>query len=462
MTDNLSKFANSFQTKAISVMLSDKAFLDQAIDIIDPKHFESDSHAWIVEKILWYFGEYRNIPTMDVFKQEIDKLGEKDVLKTSTVIALKEIYKNLQASDIKYVKDEFLEFCKNQALKNAILKAADKLGTGDYEGIKVIVDKAMNAGQERNYGHNWKQDIEKRIVHNVRQTIGTEWSVVNEIMDGGLGGGELGVIVAPPGIGKSWALSSIGIGGLRRGKRVLHYTLELNEDYLGLRYDTLTTGYEPNQIRHHVDKVKRAMEEITGDLILKYYPTRCASSMTFRAHIDRITSTGFAPDLILVDYADLMRPTEKSDARYQDLGVIYEDLRGLAGELKVPLWTASQSQRSSMNDEVIEADKIAESFNKIMTADFIMSISRRLADKQSSTGRAHIIKNRFGPDGITMPAYIDPSHGRFDIFDENSSEGIRIKKQMADGENNIKKMLNQKLIDFSASRETAKSTTPEF
>lgn len=455
--DNLSKFGTMFQTKAISVMLVDKQFLDQAIDIIDPKHFESEYHAWIVEKILWYFSTYKNLPSMEVFKKELDKIENKDTLKIGITASLKEVYKSTQSSDITYIKDEFLVFCKNQALKNAILKSADKLQNGDYDSIKVLIDKAMNAGQERNYGHNWKMDIEKRVTHNVRNTIPTSWSVINQLMDGGLGAGELGVIVAPPGIGKSWALGSIGTAAMKAGRKVLHYTLELNEDYLGLRYDTLITGHEPKQIKNHINEVKLAIQNITGELILKYYPTRTASALTLRAHIDRLESTGFEPDLIIVDYGDLMRPTERGDARYQDLGIIYEDLRGLAGEYKVPLWTASQSQRSSLNDDVIEADKIAESFNKIMTADFILSISRKLSDKVSNTARGHIIKNRFGPDGITMPAFVDFIHGKFELYDENSAEGIRMKKQMQDGDNILKNLLNKRLVDYSTSAQTPDS-----
>lgn len=447
--DNLSKFGITFQTKAISVMLTDRSFLDQAQDIIEPKHFESDAHKWIVEKIMWYFDTYKDIPSMEVFKKEMDKENIKDNdYKVNLVQSLKDVYKNSEASDIRYIKDEYLEFCRNQAFKGAILKAADQLQSGNYDKIKTLVDKAMHAGQERNYGHNWKEDIAQRLVHVARETVPTGWQVINQIMDGGLAAGELGVIVAPPGIGKSWGLVSLGRHAVENGKKVLHYTLELNENYLGLRYDTMFTGYEPNQVRHHMDEVRTAISKITGELIIKYYPTRSVTSHSFAAHIERLMSTGFEPDLILVDYADLLRPSEKADARYQELGIVYEDLRGMGGQFKIPVWTASQSQRSSMKDDVIEGDKIAESFNKIMTADFLMSISRKMADKVSSTARIHIIKNRFGPDGMTFPAHVNFVEGKFDIYDEESAEGIRIKKQMQEGDNVVKTLLQKKLLQF--------------
>lgn len=446
--DTLSKFGQPFQIKAIAVMLSDKSFLDQAQDIIVPKHFDSEAHSWIVDRILWYFQEYKDVPSMEVFKKELQKIKSDETLKSSVVSSLKDVYKNLEASDIKYVKDEYLEFCKQSTFKGAILKAADKLQTGNYDEIKSLVDKAMHAGQERNYGHNWKIDIDKRLIHVARETVATNWAVIDQIMDGGLAGGELGVIVAPPGMGKSWGLAALGKAALLNGKKVLHYTLELNENYLGLRYDTLITGYEPNQVRNHVQDVKDAIDKISGELIIKYYPTRSATTNTLRAHLERLLSVGYVPDIIIVDYADLLRPTEKADARYQELGITYEDLRGLGGEFKVPVWTASQSQRSSMNDDVIEADKVAESFNKVMTADFILSISRKLADKVSNTARIHIIKNRFGPDGITFPALVNFVEGKFEIYDEDSPEGVRVKKRMNEGDNEVKVILHKKLLDF--------------
>jgi replicative DNA helicase len=162
-------------------------------------------------------------------------------------------------------------------------------------------------------------------------------------------------------------------------------------------------------------------------------------------------STGFKPDIILVDYADLLRSIEKSDARYQELGAIYEELRGLAGEYKLPCWTASQTQRSSIQDDVIQADKIAESYSKIMTADVVISLSRKLEDKQNHTGRAHIIKNRFGADGQTLPVFMNTSIGKIEIYDDNSTQGIILKKQMQSSEGLLKKTLADRLRNMPES-----------
>jgi replicative DNA helicase len=445
--DTLEKFGRPFQTKCIIAMMTDREFTEQISDVINPFYFESEADRWIVDKIFWYFGAYRALPTQEVFKKEVDKLHSDSILRPSTIQQLTSIFKTTPSDDLKYIKDEFLAFCKNQALKNAVLKSADLLQSGKYDQIKVIIDKAMNAGLERNLGHHWNEDMEKRMNKITRNVVATPWECINNIIDGGLGAGELGCFVAPSGIGKSWLLSSIGAHAIRIGKKVAHFTFELQEDYVGLRYDTIFTGIEPNKVHLHQNVVREKMQGISGQLFIKYFPTRSSTYNTLMAYINRITMLGHAPDLVLVDYADLMRSSAKADARHEELGFIHEEIRGMLGELRIPGWTASQSQRSSLQDDVVEADKIAGSYMKIMTDDLVVSLSRKVADKMTNTARVHIIKNRFGPDGLTFPAQMDLAKGMINIFDENSPQGIMTKQQMQSGEGVIKAMLAKKLVD---------------
>jgi replicative DNA helicase len=442
MIDTLQKFGTAFQAKTIYVLTNDKKFLDQTHDIIDSKFFDAEAHQWIVDKTLWYYGSYREVPSLAVFKAELSKESD-DAFKKQVIASLKEAFES-EGSDLTYVKDEFLDFCKNQALKAAILKSADLLKRGDFDKIKSEISHAMMVGQEHDFGHDWKIDLDDRLANSARNTLPTGWDVVDGLTDGGLAGGELGVIIAPSGIGKSWFLCRIGLAAIKAGKRVVHYSFELNQNYVGLRYDTLLTGIEPKNIRLNKSVVEQAIQQIKGDLAIKYYPVRTINTNTLMADIQRRINVGMKPDLIIIDYADLMRPTERGDSRYQDLGITYEDIRGMLGELDIPGWTASQSQRSSLNDDIIEADKVAESYAKIMTADLIMSVSRKLEDKVANTGRAHLIKNRFGQDGITMPCEINFTKGLIEIYDENSPKGSLLKKQMKAGESEVKKMLHDK------------------
>jgi len=447
--DNLSKYGIDFQTKVLASIISAPEFLEQSFDVINPYFFDSDSGKWVAKKALQYYNEYRTIPTLDYFKIELSSETD-DTLRIGVVDLLRKVVVKRTDTDLDYVRDRFLDFARNQSLKSAIIKSVDLLQEGKYDSIKNIIDTALRSGQPKHIGLMWNDDVDKRLLHVARNTIPTGWNVIDALIGDGLAGGELGVIAAPSGVGKSWALSTIGASALRNGKCVAHYTLELNENYVGIRYDTIFTGIEPKIVPENPDVVKDVVSKVPGKLIIRHYPAKSATCHSLLAHTQQLIALGHKPDIMLVDYADLLRSSERVDARYQELGAIYEELRGIAGELNIPVWTASQTQRSSIQDDVIQADKIAESYQKIMTADLVISFSRKLEDKANLTGRAHVIKNRFGPDGQTFPVVMDTRIGKIEVYDENSAKGILLKKQMSNQvqTDNERSILRKKLAEM--------------
>ncbi len=159
-------------------------------------------------------------------------------------------------------------------------------------------------------------------------------------------------------------------------------------------------------------------------------------------------AAGNKPDLVIVDYADLLLShSNKTDSTYAEQGGVYIDLRGMSGELGIPVWTASQTNRSAIDSEVIEADKIADSYAKVMNADFIMSLSRKAKDKLSNTARVHVMKNRFGQDGITFPAKMDTTHGTIDIYTATSADGVLVQKASANGNEIERQLLHKKYVE---------------
>jgi len=446
MTDTFSKFGYSFQIKLIAALFKDRLFLQQICDILKPEFMESESNQWIIKVIIEYFDEYSSLPTLEVMKVKLEDV-DNDVLKTTIIDTLKQVTKHFEAEDIKFIEQEALDFCKNQTLKAAIMESVNLLQLGEYDSIKDKIDTAMKAGAERDIGHEYNIDVDERFSESTRKTVKTGWNVVDDLMDGGLGPGELGVFVAPAGIGKSWGLVNVAANAVKNSLNVIHYTLELSAPYVGLRFDSVFTGIAAQNLKYHVDEVKDCVEKLTGKLVVKYYPTKSATVNTIKAHLDRCQMQGYKPDVIVVDYADLLRGTGK-EIRHE-LGNIYEDLRGLAGEYEIPVWTASQANRSALEDDVIGAEKIAESYSKIMTADFVLSLSRKIEDKIAGTGRWHVIKNRFGPDGITFPSKMNTSNGQIEIYDEGSLQGRETQKQMNKGEEANRKYLQNKFKELS-------------
>ena len=446
--DKLTEFGHTFQVKSVACLMKEQTFLEQIHDILDEKHYDSDALKWIVRECKNYFEEYKKCITLDVFKVKTNEV-ENDVLKVAIVENLKEIFRYLEAPDLDFIQDKALDFFKNQTLKNAILKSVDILESkGDYEQIKTIVDDALRAGTERNIGHEYIQHVEDRYSETARETVTTGWEVIDELMQGGLGGGELGVIVAPAGVGKTWVLAAIGANAMKKGKHIVHYSLELNESYVGLRYDSIFTGIANQNLKFHKEDVQSEMDKLKGDLVIKYYPTKTASVNTLSAHLKRITTLGTQVDMVVVDYADILKDTGTAREVRHALGNIYEDLRGLAGEFQIPIWTASQANRSALDEDVIEATKVSESYQKIMTADFVMSLSRKVEDKIGNTGRFHVIKNRFGPDGITYPAKVNTNTGKMEIYESSSVGGQEQQEKINNRDNIMKKMLSNRYEDL--------------
>ena len=445
--DTLSKYGQSFQTKVLSTLITDVRLLDTLNEIIHPKFFEAESNKWILEEIVSYYNEFKKPPTLDVFKVELSKMDDKAFQKR-IVDQLKLVFTQVGDTDLEYVKKEFSNFCINQNLKQAIVQSVDLLKAGSYDRIKDLVDKAMKVGVDTEMGHDYVLDFMDRTEEINRSTVPTNWECINELMDGGLGPGELGVVVAPSGVGKTWVLCALGAAAVKAGLNVVHYSLELSEHYVGQRYDTVFTQIPSADVKDKKDEVLDKIKRLKGKLLIKYFPPKGVSAKKLEAHIEKMIAAGNRPDLIIIDYADLLLShSNKSDSTYGEQGGVYIELRGMSGELRIPIWTASQTNRSGIDSEVIEADKVADSYAKVMNADFIMSVSRKSKDKLNNTARFHIMKNRFGPDGITFPSKMDTNRGFIEVYDGNSSDGIITQKESANGEAVEKKLLHKKYVE---------------
>ena len=447
MSESLIKYGTSFQSKIITSLIVDTKFIKTIGDILEVSYFDSDSNKFLVKSIIDYFKKYKTPPTMEALKVVIDDV-ENDVLKTSIVDSLRNAWQHREDPDLEFVKEKSLEFCKNQVIKSAIMESVELLDNQKYDEIKGVIDTAMRAGVERDIGHEYITGFEERMTQQSRKCLPTQWDSVNDLMDGGLAGGELGVIVAPAGIGKSWTLQSLGAHAVAKGKTVIHYTLELNAEYVGLRYDTIVSGQPTGNLQYYKEEVLKKINQLKGNLIIKYYPTRTASVNTLTAHLQQCELQGIKPDMVIVDYADIMKSTQHFNEKRHQIGHVYEELRGMAGEFDIPIWTASQANRSSLEEDVIGAEKVSEDYSKVMTSDFVMSMSRKVEDKIANTGRFHVIKNRFGPDGITFPATINTNTGYIQIYESNTQGGKEAQGKMNNADEYIRKTLAQKKKDF--------------
>jgi replicative DNA helicase len=418
--NKLSQYGLPFQLKVLNILLTNKSFILNIRDTISPEYFDNQSLQWIVSQTLKYFDKYHTSPTLEALQIEVKKL-DNDVLKIAVIDQLKEAYK-LSSNDLKYVEEEFSTFCKNQQLKQALLSSVELLNSGMYDDIRILVDSALKAGQEKNIGHEYNKDVESRYRNDIRNFVPTPWPVFNELLVGGLGNGDFGLIFGSPGGGKSWSLVALGGQAVKLGYNVVHYTLELSEGYVGKRYDSFFTGVPVNNIDNHREEVEKAVSELEAKLIIKEFPTGRATIQTIESHVQRLKDMGMEPDLIIIDYVDLLRSKRNSKERKDEIDDVYIATKGLARQLGVPIWSVSQVNRAGAKDDIIEGDKAAGSYDKIMITDFAVSLSRKRQDKVNGTGRFHIMKNRYGMDGLTFGAKIDTSTGHIKIDDSVMSD----------------------------------------
>jgi replicative DNA helicase len=419
--NQLNQYGVGFQVKVLSSLLKHKEFLQNIHDILEEEYFDNPAHKWIVEEILKYHYKYNTTPSLDALQVEVKKI-DNEVLKVSVIEQLKEAYK-ASNEDQEYVEQEFANFCKNQQLKKALLSSVELLEKGQYDDIRYLIDSALKAGMDKNLGHEYEKDTETRYRAEDRNPIPTPWPHVNELLQGGLGAGDVGIIFGNPGGGKSWMLTALGAMPVSLGYTVAHYTLELSEGYMGRRYDATFTGLKVQELGLHRQEVNEMIEKLKGKLIIKEFSMGKASISSIEAHIQKMTDLGTRPDLIIIDYVDLLKSKRKSIDRKDEIDDIYISTKALARDLKLPIWTVSQVNRAGAKDDVIEGDKAAGSYNKIMIADFAMSLSRKRLDKMNGTGRAHIMKNRYGGDGMTYPVKINTENGNIEILDREMEEG---------------------------------------
>lgn len=411
----LNQYGKGFQLKVLGSLLTDKSFLLNVRDVLQEDYFDSDAHKWIINEIVRYFDKYHTTITMDVLKVELQKI-ENDILK----IALKEELRNsYQASqdDLKYIQEEFTTFCKNQEMKQAILNSTDLLKAGDFDGIRNTIEKAMKAGMDKNIGHEYNKDVESRYRTDYRPTIPSPWPILNDGIQGGFGPGDLAIVFGNPGGGKSWTMVAIAAHAVKLGFKVNYYTLELGEGYVGKRFDCYFTGYSIDEVNNHRKEVQKIIDNLKGKLIVKEYAPKSATVNTIKSHIQKCIDMDHKPDLVVIDYVDYLRAPSKGKfaERKDEIDDVFIATKGLAKELKIPILTPSQVNRMGAKDSVIEGDKAAGSYDKMMVADMCFSLSRQKEDKVLGTGRIHVMKNRYGQDGMTYNVKMDTNNGHIEF-----------------------------------------------
>tara|TARA_R100000008_G_scaffold19975_3_gene10330 strand:+ start:15448 stop:16821 length:1374 start_codon:yes stop_codon:yes gene_type:complete len=419
---SLGKYGKSFQEGLIQLIYEDRPFADQITEVLDISFLELEYLRVFVSKIINYRERYGTHPSAEA----VITILRTDLETEDAVICkqVRDYFARISTKDITdaaYIKEQSLDFCRKQKLKEAMLKSVGLLQSCSFDEISKVINDSLKLGSDNNFGYDYFVDFEKRFIPKHRLPITTGWPEIDTICGGGLGKSELGVVIAPTGAGKSFCLVHLGAEALKDEKVVVHYTLELQDTTIANRYDSCLTGYPLSDIINFKEEVYEEVKNINGKLIIKEYPTKSATTNTIRSHLTKLLKRGIKPGMIIVDYADLLRPVVVRKEKRNELESIYEELRAISTEFACPVWTASQTNRSGLNAEVITMEQISEAFNKCFVADFIFSVSRTVEDKQNNQGKIFIAKNRNGPDGMIYDIFMDLSNACIKVMPKSAA-----------------------------------------
>tara|TARA_R110000803_G_scaffold22203_2_gene55544 strand:+ start:25 stop:1422 length:1398 start_codon:yes stop_codon:yes gene_type:complete len=420
---SFSKYGKDFQESLCQMILQDRPFADQIMEVLDIGFLELRYLRVFVQKVMDYRSKYEVHPTyktmISIIRADIEEENAATQQQIRNYFAR---IHDTQVSGSDYVKNIALDFCRKQKLKEAMIKSVPLLEKSSFDEIAKIINDAIKMGDSSDFGYDYLKDFEKRFELKARNPITTGWQELDDLCRGGLGKGELGVVIAPTGAGKSMVLVHLGAQAIMMGKTVVHYTLELSDTVVAGRYDSCITKIPLSELHSFKEDIYEQVQDLEGTLIVKEYPTKSASSRSIRTHLEKLRMRDIIPDMIIIDYGDLLRPISGKSEKRHELESIYEEMRGLAQEFNCTCWTASQTNRSGLNAEVITMESISEAFNKCFVADFIFSLSRTVEDKQSNTGRFFVAKNRNGPDGLVFPVSMVTANVQIEILQSTGEE----------------------------------------
>ena len=422
------KFDRVFQEKIAHAMVIDHPWAAQFNEVLEISNFQYAYLQFVVSKYIGYYKEYKEFPSIDLLLTIVkaDLKGQNDEMFIDQIKSFfSRVLGNKDLGDLGYVKDQSLNWCKKRALMKALSQSITFAERAEnHEKIIDVLKKAITAGSAQTEGLDLMEDIDARYSETYRKTVPTGIMELDQkiILNGGLGAGELGIVVAPTGVGKSHWLVQCGSAAVRNGKNVIHYTFELNERMTGIRYDSNLLDIPSLNCYDKKDEIKKFYKENADDLgklRIKYMATSNASVMALRSHVEKLAATGFRPDLICVDYAGIMRSSERYELLRLELKKVCEELRLFADELQVPVWTALQSNKEGASAEVVDLTNMAESYGQAHVADFVVGLSRPSSQKSTGYGTLFVAKNRAGRDGIQYKIHLDTGKSKVRVLNES-------------------------------------------
>lgn len=391
-----SKYGYSFQEQLLKLLVLEKPFCDQMMEILDVSYFETEPHRVFCKILFNYKEQYKTHPAIPTLETIINTQTKLDNINTLTQVKslLSSIASSEDIKDSDFIKEKSLQFCRKQKIKEAMLVSIKSLEDDDFDSAHSKIDESFKLGLDNNVGHEHADDVDERYKENIRKVVPYPWECLNKITKGGVGAGEVHVVLAPTNGGKSLALVDFAANSARDGYNIIYYTFENPEYDIGQRADAYLTQIPIEHLPEHKNEIKDFLKKMCGKLIIKSYPMHCHTIRMIENHFNRVKAKGIKIDAIVIDYAELMIPSDGSSGLDGEVKVI-SDTVSFAQRYNIPVLTAAQGNRDAIDEDVITLKHVQGAYKKFGPIHFVLTLSQ--------AGNAFVAKNRIGKADLTFP-----------------------------------------------------------
>ena len=405
---NFEYLGNNFQIQLLNQIIVDKDFSQSIIEVIENSYFENKYFKIIIQMIKEYHKKYDHTPSFDTLEQ----VAKSELQQETAVKVVLDTIKKIKSSPIDgvdFVQEKALKFCKQQELQKVMKKAQKIIDGGEFENydtLEELVREALLVGSKDTSTMSVFSNIDQVLDEDYRHPIPMGIPGIDRLLKGGLAKGEIGVILAPTGVGKSTILTKISNHAFNLGFNVLQIFFEDNPKVIQRKHYTLWTKIHPDELSEKKEEVMRKAKEIeetmSNKLDLKKLPSDTRTMSQIKNEIRKMIADGTKIDMVVVDYIDCIMPDKNLGDEWKSEGSVMRGFEAMCHELNLVGWTATQGNRASISSEVVTTDQMGGSIKKAQVGHVIISIAKTLQQKEMKLATIAITKSRIGDDGVVF------------------------------------------------------------
>ena len=405
---NFEYLGNTFQLQLLNQIIVDKDFSHSILDVIENNYFENKYFKIIIQMVKEYYLKYDHTPSFETLEQ-ITKSELQQATASKIVLDTIKKIKDAPIDGVGFVQEKALKFCKQQELQKVMGKAQKIIDGGEFENydtLEEMVKTALQVGAKDTSMLDVFSNLDQVLEDDYRHPIPMGIHGIDRLLKGGLAKGEIGVILAPTGVGKSTILTKISNYAFNLGFNVLQVFFEDNPKVIQRKHFTLWTKVHPDDLSEKKEEVTTKVKEIhdtmTNKLILKKLPSDTLTMLQIKNQIRKMVSDGIKLDMVVLDYIDCVVPDKNLGDEWKSEGSVMRAFEAMCHEMNLVGWTATQGNRSSISSEVVTTDQMGGSIKKAQVGHVIISLAKTLQQKEMKLATIAITKSRIGDDGIVF------------------------------------------------------------